>query len=132
MVVTDSIADMITRIRNANKARHDFVDIPYSRIKEDIAKIFLEKGYIRNYELTSDSLIKSIRIYLKFDKNKNGVITGIKRVSKPGLRTYAKKDEIPKVLGGIGTVIMSTSKGVLTGSEAKKLGVGGEVICYIW
>ncbi|MCL4378007.1 MAG: 30S ribosomal protein S8 [Actinobacteria bacterium] len=132
MVVTDPIADMLTRIRNANKAKLDFVDIPYSRIKKDIAKILLEKGYIRNFELTSDSIIKSIRIYLKFDKNKNSVITGIKRISKPGLRTYAKNNEIPKVLGGIGTVIISTSKGVLTGSEAKKNGLGGEIICYIW
>jgi len=132
MVVTDPIADMLTRIRNANKARLDFVDIPDSRVKQDIAKIMLDKGFIKNYEITSDSAIKSIRIYLKFDRNKNSVITGIKRISKPGLRTYAKNDEIPRVLGGIGTVIISTSKGIITGSEAKKLGLGGEIICYIW
>lgn len=132
MGVTDPIADMLTRIRNANKARLDFVDIPDSKVKQDIAKIMLEKGFIKNFELTSDSTIKSIRIYLKFDRNKNRVITGIKRISKPGLRSYAKNDEIPKVLGGIGTVIISTSKGIITGSEAKRLGLGGEIICYIW
>ncbi|MHB1274478.1 MAG: 30S ribosomal protein S8 [Candidatus Humimicrobiaceae bacterium] len=132
MGVTDPIADMLTRIRNANKARLDFVDIPDSRIKQDIARILLEKGFIKSFEMTSDNVIKSIRIYMKFDRNKNRVITGIKRISKPGLRSYAKNDEIPKVLGGIGTVIISTSKGVLTGSEAKKLGLGGEIICYIW
>jgi len=132
MVVTDPIADMLTRIRNANKARLDIVDIPDSKVKQDIAKIMLDKGFIKNFEITSDSAIKSIRIYLKFDRNKKGVITGIKRISKPGLRTYAKNDEIPRVLGGIGTVIISTSKGIITGSEAKKLGLGGEIICYIW
>jgi len=132
MVVTDPIADMLTRIRNANKAKLNFVDIPDSRIKQDIAKIMLERGFIKNFEVSSDNAVKFIRIYLQFDKNKKSTITGIKRISKPGIRTYTKKDEIPKILGGMGTVIISTSKGVLTGSEAKKLGLGGEVICYIW
>lgn len=132
MAVTDPIADMLTRIRNASKAKLDFVDIPDSKIKQDIAKIMYEKGFLKNFEVSSDSAVKFIRLYLKFDKNKKSAITGIKRISKPGLRSYAKKDGIPKILGGMGTVIISTSKGVLTGSEAKKQGLGGEVICYIW
>lgn len=132
MVVSDPIADMLTRIRNANKAKLNFVDIPDSRIKQDIAKIMFEKGFIKNFEVTNSNAVRSIRVYLQFDKNKNSAITGIRRISKPGLRAYAKRDEIPKILGGIGTVIISTSKGIMTGSEAKRLGLGGEIICYIW
>ena len=132
MVVTDPIADMLTRIRNANKAKLNFVDIPDSRIKQDIAKIMFEKSFIKNFEVTNNNAVRSIRVYLQFDKNKNSAITGIRRISKPGLRSYAKRDEIPKIFGGIGMVIISTSKGIMTGSEAKRLGLGGEIICYIW
>lgn len=132
MSVTDPIADMLTRIRNANSIKMDFVDIPSSGIKGEIAKILYEEGYIKNYEVRQEGSSSIIRIYLKYDKKKKGVITELKRISKPSLRVYAEKNEIPKVLGGLGIAILSTSKGVLTGEKAKKNGVGGEVVCYIW
>lgn len=130
--ISDPIADMLTRIRNANKARIDFVDMPGSKMKREIAKILLEKGFIKNFEVNEENSNSSLRIYLKFDRDKKGIIKGIKRISKPGLRIYAKNSEIPRILGGLGTVVISTSKGVIAGDEAKKLGLGGEIICYVW
>lgn len=131
--VTDPVSDMLTRIRNGYIAKMDSVSIPYSKLKTEIARILDEEGYIRSYEIRKDENTGGlIKICLKYDKDKKSVITVLKRISKPGLRVYAQKDEIPRVLGGLGTVILSTSKGVLTGTGAKKLGVGGEVICSIW
>jgi len=132
MTMTDPIADMITRIRNANLVRHETVDIPASNMKKAIAQILLEEGFIKGYDVIEDGKQGILRIQLKYGPNKEKVITGLKRISKPGLRVYAKKDEIPKVLGGLGIAILSTSKGVITDKEARKLGVGGEVICYVW
>ena len=132
MSVTDPTADMLTRIRNSINARMDFVDIPSSRIKIEIGKILYEEGYIKSYEVRQENTSDIIRIHLKYNKDRKSVIVGLKRVSKPSLRVYAEKRKIPRVLGGLGTVIMSTSKGVLAGDKAKKIGVGGEVICYIW
>jgi small subunit ribosomal protein S8 len=133
MSVTDPVADMLTRLRNANNARLDSVIIPSSKLKTEIAKILYEEGYINSYDVSNDENINSIlKIYLRYNKNKTRVITGIKRISKPGLRVYVEKEKIPKILGGLGTVIMSTSQGVITGKKAKELGVGGEVICKIW
>ena len=130
--MTDPTADMLTRIRNSINARMDFVDIPSSRIKTEIAKILYEEGYIKSYEIRKDNASDIIRIHLKYNKDKKSAIVGLKRISKPSLRVYVEKRKIPKVLGGLGLVILSTSKGVLTGDKAKKIGVGGEVICYIW
>ncbi|MBC7333812.1 MAG: 30S ribosomal protein S8 [Actinobacteria bacterium] len=132
MSVTDPIADMLTRVRNANRAKHDSVDIPSSRLKLEITRILYEEGYIRGYEVRENEAKPVIRIFLKYDRDRKGAITDLKRISKPGLRVYAKKDEIPRVLGGMGIVILSTSRGVLTGKKAKEIGVGGEVICYVW
>ena len=133
MTMNDPIADMLTRIRNANVAKHDTVDVPYSKEKDAIVAILLKEGYIKKQEVVADGNFKTIRITLKYGKDKNDkVITGIKRISKPGLRVYAGKDELPKVLGGYGTAIISTNKGVLTDKEARKAGVGGEVICFVW
>lgn len=131
MVVTDPVADMLTRIRNANITNIESVDIPLSKLKSEIARILYKEGYIRNYEIRKENVRDIIRIYLKVDRGKK-TITAIKRVSKPSRRIYVEKDNIPRILGGLGTVILSTSKGVLTGREAKKSGVGGEVVCYIW
>jgi len=130
--LSDPIADMLTRIRNANRAKIDFVDMPNSKMKKEIARILLEKGFIKNLEVTDEGSKSNLRIYLKFDKNKKGSINGIKRISKPGLRIYTKNSEIPRVLGGLGMVVISTSKGIIAGDEAKKLGLGGEIICYVW
>jgi small subunit ribosomal protein S8 len=130
--ISDPIADMLTRIRNANRAKIDFVDMPNSKMKKEIARILLEKGFIKNFEVTDESLRSNLRLHLKFDKNKRGSINGIKRISKPGLRIYVKNSEIPRVLGGIGIVVMSTSKGIIAGDIAKKSGLGGEIICYVW
>ena len=132
MVVTDTIADMLTRIRNAQVARHETVDVPASNMKKAIAQILLSEGYIRGYTVIDDGVQGAIRINLKYGPNKTKVITCLKRISKPGLRVYARKDQIPKVLGGLGIAIMSTSKGVMTNREARKQGVGGEVLAYIW
>ena len=131
--MTDPIADMLTRIRNANTRRHDTVDVPASRMKVSIAEILLNEGYIQSYELLDAGSYKNIHITLKYGRDKNEkVINGLKRISKPGLRVYADKEELPRVLGGLGIAIISTNKGVLTDKEARKLGVGGEVLAYIW
>lgn len=132
MHATDVIADMLTRIRNAAAAKHETVDIPASKIKRRIAEILLEEGYIKDITDIDDKKQGIIRITLKYGENKRSVITGIKRISKPGLRVYAGKNEIPRVLGGLGIAIVSTSKGIMTDKEARKLGVGGEIIAYVW
>lgn len=130
--MTDTIADMLTRIRNALVARHETVDVPASSTKEAIAKILREEGYIKGYELSEDGVKKTMRIVLKYGPNRQKVILGIKRISRPGLRVYARKDELPKVLGGLGVAIISTSRGVMTDRAARKEGVGGEVLAYVW
>jgi small subunit ribosomal protein S8 len=132
MQITDAIADMLTRVRNASSAKHESVDIPASNLKKDIARILLDEGYIKNLELVDDGKQGIIRIALKYSANKQNVITGIKRISKPGLRVYANKDELPKVLGGLGVAIISTSKGIMTDKKARTEGVGGEVLAFIW
>jgi small subunit ribosomal protein S8 len=132
MQITDAIADMLTRVRNASSAKHESVDIPASNIKKSIAQILLDEGYVRNIEFVDDDKQGIIRIVLKYAGNKQNVITGIKRISKPGLRVYANKDEVPKVLGGLGIAILSTSKGILTDKKARTEGVGGEVLAFIW
>lgn len=132
MTMTDPIADMLTRIRNANTSYKENVIIPFSKIKFEIAKILHEEGYIRSYESFEDDEKKFITIKLKFGSDKERSLSGIKRISKPGLRVYAKRDQVPKVLGGLGISILSTPCGVLTGSRAYKEGLGGEVICYVW
>ncbi len=129
----DPIADMLTRIRNANTARHDTVDIPSSKMKLAITEILLNEGYIEKYEMVPDGNFEAIRVTLKYGRDKNDrVITGLQRISKPGLRVYAGEDEIPKVLGGLGTVILSTNQGVITDKEARKLHIGGEVLAFVW
>ena len=133
MTMSDPIADMLTRIRNANTAKHDTVDIPASKMKIAIANILLDEGYIAKYDLVEDGHFQTIHITLKYGADKNEkVISGLKRISKPGLRVYANTEDIPKVLGGLGTAIISTNKGVVTDKEARKLGVGGEVLCFVW
>jgi small subunit ribosomal protein S8 len=132
MQITDAIADMLTRVRNASSAKHESVDIPASNIKKDIARILLDEGYVKNVELIEDGKQGLIRIALKYTGNKQNVITGIKRISKPGLRVYANKDELPKVLGGLGVAIISTSRGIMTDKKARAEGVGGEVLAFIW
>jgi len=130
--MSDPIADMLTRIRNANTAKHDTVDIPSSKMKNAIAEILFNEGYITKYEIIEDGNFKTIRVTLKYGADKNEkIITGIKRISKPGLRVYANKNEIPKVLGGLGTAILSTNRGIITDKEARKLQVGGEVLAFV-
>ena len=130
--MTDTIADMLTRIRNALIAKHDSVEVPASKMKKAIAQILLDEGYIKSFDVVEDGVRKTIRIQLKYGANKQRVIVGLKRISRPGLRVYARKDEVPKVLGGLGVAILSTSRGVVTDREARKLGAGGEVLAYIW
>ena len=133
MTMSDPIADMLTRIRNANTAKHDTVDVPASKMKLAIANILLDEGYIAKYDLVEDGHFQTIHITLKYGADKNEkVITGLKRISKPGLRVYANTEDIPRVLGGLVTAIISTNKGVVTDKEARKLGVGGEVLCFVW
>jgi len=132
MVMSDPIADMLTRIRNANVVRHETVEIPASKIKKQIAEILKREGFIRDAEYIEDNKQGIIRLFLKYGPNNERVITGLKRISKPGLRVYAKSQEIPRVLGGLGIAIISTSKGVMTDKEARQLKSGGEVICYVW
>ena len=133
MTMSDPIADMLTRIRNANTAKHDTVDVPASKMKVAIAEILFNEGYITKYDIVEDGNFKTIHITLKYGADKNEkVISGIKKISKPGLRVYAGKDELPRVLGGLGTAIISTNQGVITDKEARKLGVGGEVLCFVW
>ena len=131
--MTDPIADMLTRIRNANTSKHDTVDVPASKMKLAIADILLKEGNVAKYDLVEDGTSKNIRITLKYGKDKNEkIISGLKRISKPGLRVYAGKDELPRVLGGLGIAIISTNQGVMTDKEARKLNVGGEVLAFIW
>lgn len=132
MQITDPIADMLTRIRNANSAKHDSVDIPSSNMKKAIAEILLNEGYIKNYQIIDDGKQGIIRVTLKYGEGKQRVISGIKRISKPGLRVYAGKDEMPRVLRGLGIAIVSTSKGIMTDKSARKENVGGEVLAYVW
>ena len=133
MTTNDPIADMLTRIRNANTAKHDTVDVPSSKMKIAIANILLDEGYIEKYELVDDGNFQNIHITLKYGKDKNEkIISGLKRISKPGLRVYAGKDDMPRVLGGLGVAIVSTNKGVITDKEARKLQVGGEVLAFVW
>jgi small subunit ribosomal protein S8 len=132
MVMTDPIADLLTRIRNANTVGHEVVDVPSSTVKKALVDIMLNEGYIKNVEEYKDGNVSMLRIAMKYGENKQRIITGIKRISKPGLRVYTGKEEIPRVLNGLGTAIISTPKGVVTDKEARKLQVGGEVICYIW
>ena len=132
MLMNDPIADMLTRIRNAQVARHDQVLMPASNMKKAIAKILLDEGYIKSVDYIDDGLQGQIKITIKYAQGKQPVIKGLKRISKPGLRVYAKSDEIPKVLGGLGIAIVSTSKGVMSDREARKTGIGGEVLAYVW
>ncbi|TNJ62192.1 30S ribosomal protein S8 [Paenibacillus hemerocallicola] len=132
MVMSDPIADMLTRIRNANIVRHETVEVPASKIKREIAEILKKEGFIRDAEYIEDSKQGIIRMFLKYGPNQERVITGLKRISKPGLRVYAKSQEVPKVLGGLGLAILSTSKGVMSDKDARQSKSGGEVICYVW
>ncbi|RJQ07297.1 MAG: 30S ribosomal protein S8 [Bacillota bacterium] len=132
MSMTDPIADMLTRIRNSNTARHDRVDIPGSKIKRSIAEVLKREGYIRDYAWIDDGRQGTIRIYLRYGPSKESVINGLKRISRPGLRIYAKKEDVPRVLGGLGIAILSTPTGIVTDREAREKGIGGEVICYVW
>ena len=130
--MTDPIADMLTRIRNANTVGHETVEIPASKMKKAIAEILKEEGYITDFDVIEDDKQGMIKVTMKYGSNKERVISGIKKISKPGLKVYAKANEVPKVLGGLGIAIISTSKGIVSDKEARKLGVGGEVICYVW
>lgn len=130
--MTDPIADMLTRVRNANTVRHENVDVPASNIKKELARILLEEGFVKGYDVIEDGKQGLIRLQLKYGKNGEKVITGIKRISKPGMRVYADSHSVPRVLNGLGISIISTSKGILTDKQARELGIGGEVICYVW
>lgn len=132
MQITDPIADMLTRIRNANSSKHESVNVPASKIKIEIAKILDAEGYINGYEIIEDKVQSTIKVNLKYGPGKQKVITGLKRVSKPGLRVYASNENLPKVLKGLGIAIISTSKGIMTDKEARKLNVGGEVLAFVW
>ena len=133
MTMSDPIADMLTRIRNANTAKHDTVDIPYSKIKFSIAQILLDEGYVKSVDLVDNGNFKDIRVTLKYGADKNDkIITGLKRISKPGLRVYANKEQVPKVLDGLGIAILSTNQGVVTDKKARELKVGGEVLAFVW
>jgi len=132
VAMTDPVADFLTRIRNANTVYHEKVEAPASRVKRAIAGILKEEGLIRDYEFINDGKQGVIRVYMKYGPEKQRVIIGIKRISKPGLRVYARKDAVPRVLGGLGIAIISTSRGIMTDKKARKLGLGGEVICYVW
>ena len=131
-MLTDPVADMLARIRNANKAMHDSVEMPTSRLKQEIARILKEEGYIRDYHVRKGESFDTLVIELKFGRNRERVITGLRRVSKPGRRVYARKDRLPRVLGGMGTAILSTSSGLVTSRTAAERGIGGEVICFVW
>lgn len=131
-MMTDPIADMLTRIRNGNNAKHDSIDVPASKIKKEIAQILLNEGFIKGFDVIEDGKQGIMRVDLKYGQNNEKVISGIKRISKPGLKVYVKNNEIPKVLGGLGIAVISTSKGMMTDKSARKENVGGEVICYVW
>ncbi|MTV49467.1 30S ribosomal protein S8 [Heliobacillus mobilis] len=130
--MTDPIADFLTRIRNANMVYHDKIEVPSSKVKRAVAEIFKNEGFIKDVEYIEDNKQGLLRLYLKYGPNREKVITGVKRISKPGLRVYCRKEEIPKVLGGLGTAVISTSHGIMTDKDARKAGLGGEVLCYIW
>ena len=133
MAVNDPIADMLTRIRNANTAKHDTVDVPASKMKLSIAQILLDEGYIKKFDVIEDGSFKTIRITLKYGADKNDkIISGLQRISKPGLRVYANREDLPKVLGGLGIAIISTNQGVITDKKARELKIGGEVLCFVW
>lgn len=132
MIMTDPIADFLTRIRNANMQLHDKVEIPASKVKVALAEILLEEGFIKTYEVKEDDKQGMIVVTLKYGPERERVISGLKRISKPGLKVYCKKDNIPRVLGGLGVAVLSTSQGILTDREARKRGLGGEVLCYVW
>jgi small subunit ribosomal protein S8 len=132
MTVTDPVADLLTRIRNANAARHDYVDVPAAKLNMEILRILKDEGFIKNYELVKDAKFPTARITLKYGPKQEKVIGNLKRVSKPGLRVYAKRDKVPRVLRGLGVAVISTSKGVMTDRDARRLGIGGEVLCYVW
>ena len=132
MVMTDPIADMLTRIRNANSAHHDKVEIPASKVKQAMAEILKREGFIKDYDLVNDNKQGVLRLSLKYGPNREKVITGLKRISKPGLRVYAKKEQLPRVLGGLGIAIISTSQGIMTDKQARREGLGGEVVAYVW
>lgn len=132
MAMSDPIADMLTRIRNAVSARHDRVDIPGSKMKKAIAQVLKDEGFIKDFEWVNETPQGLVRVYLRYGPQKSRVITGLRRISKPGLRVYASKDEIPRVLGGLGVAVLSTSRGLMTDKKARTEGVGGEVLCYIW
>jgi small subunit ribosomal protein S8 len=129
---TDPIADMLTRIRNASAARHKDLTIPSSKVKREIARVLAEEGFIESWETAADGVQESLSMRLKYVEGRTPVVSGLKRISKPGLRVYARKTEIPRVLGGLGLAILSTSRGIMTGSQARKLNLGGEVLCYVW
>ncbi len=132
MNVTDPIADMLTRIRNASAARHKELTLPSSRVKREIARILADEGFIESFDLATEGIQEMLSLRLKYVEGRTPVVTGLKRISKPGLRVYARKTEIPRVLGGLGLAILSTSHGIMTGSEARKQNLGGEVLCYVW
>lgn len=132
MVMTDPIADMLTRIRNANSVHHDKVEIPASKVKQAMAEILKREGFIKDYDLVNDNKQGILRLSLKYGPNREKVITGLKRISKPGLRVYAKKEQLPRVLGGLGIAIISTSQGIMTDKQARREGLGGEVVAYVW
>ena len=132
MITTDPVADMLTRIRNANTAFHERVDVPASRLKKEIAKVLKAEGFIKDFEVVAGAPRETIRITLKYGTNRERVINGLQRISKPGLRLYSPKSEIPKCMGGLGLVIVSTSRGVMSGKQAKRVGVGGEVMAFVW
>ena len=132
MNTTDPIADMLTRIRNASAARHKDLIIPSSKVKREIARVLVEEGFIESYATSQDGVQELLTIQLKYVEGRTPVVSGLKRISKPGLRVYARKTEIPRVLGGLGLAILSTSRGIMTGSQARKLNLGGEVLCYVW
>lgn len=132
MVVSDPIADLLTRIRNANTVNHDRIEVPGSKMKKALVQILKDEGFVRDFEWVDNGHQGIIRVYLKYGPNKTKVISGLRRISRPGLRIYAKKDQVPKVLGGLGIAILSTSQGIMTDKKARQTGLGGEVLCYIW
>lgn len=132
MVMTDPIADLLTRIRNANIAYHETLDIPASKMKQSVLQVLKDEGFIRDFEYIEDGKQGVLRLQMKYGANKERVISGLKRISRPGLRVYARRDEIPRVLGGLGIAILSTSRGLMTDKQARQAGIGGEVVCYVW
>ena len=132
MAVTDPVADLLTRIRNANGANHDTVDAPASKLNVEVVRILQSEGFIKSFEMVKDAKFPTVRVYLKYGPRKEKVISNLKRVSKPGLRVYSGRETLPRVLRGLGVAVISTSRGVMTDREARKLGIGGEVLCYVW